>query len=55
MISHTPLTNPPAPPSRTQPPVCMSCAEGDHDRVPLSGQCSCPCHGTARQDGGELT
>ncbi len=29
------------------PPICPACAEGDHERVLVSEQCSGPCHGTA--------
>jgi hypothetical protein len=54
MIGHIPFANPSAPPSHTPVQICLGCAEGDHDRVPLDEHCSCPCHGTARLNGGEL-
>jgi hypothetical protein len=47
MIGHTPLANPPMRPSGEQAQICLACAQGDHEQVLLTDQCSCPCHGKA--------
>jgi hypothetical protein len=31
-----------------RPPICIACAEGDHEQALRIGQrCTCPCHGVA--------
>lgn len=32
-----------------RPPVCIACAEGDHElTLRLDERCGCPCHGAAK-------
>jgi hypothetical protein len=40
--------NPPSSAARLNPPVCIACAEGDHERaLRVHERCTCPCHGVA--------
>jgi hypothetical protein len=35
-------------PGRLHPPICIACAEGDHEQVLRAHErCICPCHGMA--------
>jgi hypothetical protein len=35
-------------PMRSAPPICISCAEGDHElALRAHERCTCPCHGIA--------
>jgi hypothetical protein len=35
-------------PVRSTPPLCMACAEGDHEMALRAHErCTCPCHGMA--------
>ena len=52
MTGHIPLVEPQlstARANRKQAPICMACAEGDHDQVLRKECCACACHGTPRQ------
>jgi hypothetical protein len=36
------------PPMRSTPPLCIACAEGDHElKLRAHEPCTCPCHGIA--------
>lgn len=33
-------------PARLRPPLCIACAEGDHEQALRAHErCTCPCHG----------
>ena len=35
-------------PARFCPPLCIACAEGDHEQALRANErCTCPCHGMA--------
>lgn len=37
-----------AAPHGVLPPICMACAEGDHEQALRAHErCTCPCHGVA--------
>lgn len=35
------------PPARLCPPLCIACAEGDHEQALRAEHCTCSCHGKA--------
>ncbi len=50
MIRRSPiaLRDPQVPAVRNRLPVCIACAEGDHEQALCAHErCSCPCHGIA--------
>lgn len=47
MSGQTPLSTPVVRPTVAQRPTCLACAEGDHEQVPRTECCACPCHGQA--------
>ena len=48
MKSPIAITDAPVSAVRITPPICIACAEGDHEQS-LRGheRCTCPCHGIA--------